>query len=72
MTWLRDTLAAPGADGGVLGAMMSGSGPTVFAAVESEAVAQQLRGETARAIPDRDLELWVTRTIPTGIDARLS
>ena len=69
---LRDTLAAPGSDGGVLGAMMSGSGPSVFAAVESEAAAQQLRAETARAISNPDLELWVTRTIPTGIDANLS
>ncbi|MBE9040216.1 4-(cytidine 5'-diphospho)-2-C-methyl-D-erythritol kinase [Oscillatoriales cyanobacterium LEGE 11467] len=66
---LRDTLVRQGAASGVLGVMMSGSGPSVFAGVESEAQAQRVREETARAIPNPDLELWATQAIPTGIDA---
>ncbi|WP_017653355.1 4-(cytidine 5'-diphospho)-2-C-methyl-D-erythritol kinase [Fortiea contorta] len=52
---------------GVLGTMMSGSGPTVFALLptlqQAEAAKQQIR----KAIPNEDLELLVTRTITHGI-----
>jgi 4-diphosphocytidyl-2-C-methyl-D-erythritol kinase len=52
---------------GVLGTMMSGSGPTVFALMESEQQAQALKQQVRAAIPDEDLELFVTRTIAHGI-----
>ena len=52
---------------GVLGTMMSGSGPTVFALVESEEQAQAVKLQIRAAIPDQDLELFVTRTITEGI-----
>ncbi|WP_414564986.1 MULTISPECIES: 4-(cytidine 5'-diphospho)-2-C-methyl-D-erythritol kinase [unclassified Anabaena] len=52
---------------GVLGTMMSGSGPTVFALMESEKQAQALKQQVRAAIPDEDLELFVTRTITHGI-----
>ncbi|MDH6058644.1 4-(cytidine 5'-diphospho)-2-C-methyl-D-erythritol kinase [Umezakia ovalisporum] len=52
---------------GVLGTMMSGSGPTVFALVESEQQAQAVKLQMRTAIPDENLELFVTRTITHGI-----
>ncbi|WP_414552911.1 4-(cytidine 5'-diphospho)-2-C-methyl-D-erythritol kinase [Anabaena sp. CCY 0017] len=52
---------------GVLGTMMSGSGPTVFALVESEEQAQAVKLQIRAAIPDQDLELFVARTITEGI-----
>ncbi|MEA5554517.1 4-(cytidine 5'-diphospho)-2-C-methyl-D-erythritol kinase [Anabaena cylindrica UHCC 0172] len=52
---------------GVLGTMMSGSGPSVFAIVESPAQAEVVKQQIRTAIPDEDLELFVTRTITTGI-----
>ncbi|MCC5639707.1 4-(cytidine 5'-diphospho)-2-C-methyl-D-erythritol kinase [Nostoc sp. CHAB 5844] len=52
---------------GVLGTMMSGSGPSVFAIVESEQQAQAVTQQIRQAIPDEDLELFVTRTITHGI-----
>jgi 4-diphosphocytidyl-2-C-methyl-D-erythritol kinase len=52
---------------GVLGTMMSGSGPSVFAVVESEAQAQAVKTQIRAAIPDEDLELFVTRTITHGV-----
>ncbi|MDY6940297.1 MAG: 4-(cytidine 5'-diphospho)-2-C-methyl-D-erythritol kinase [Cyanobacteriota bacterium] len=68
---LREVLAGR-SDGqqvseGLLGAMMSGSGPSVFALFESEAQAQQVRSATERAILNPDLELWTSETISTGI-----
>ncbi|MBE9007655.1 4-(cytidine 5'-diphospho)-2-C-methyl-D-erythritol kinase [Fortiea sp. LEGE XX443] len=51
----------------VLGTMMSGSGPSVFALVESEQQAQAVKQRVREAIPDEDLELFVTRTITHGI-----
>jgi 4-diphosphocytidyl-2-C-methyl-D-erythritol kinase len=50
-----------------LGAMMSGSGPTVFALVETPAAAAELRDHVRQAIADPDLELWLTQVIPKGI-----
>lgn len=52
---------------GILGTMMSGSGPTVFALIESQQQAEQLKLQVREAIPDEDLELFVTRTITHGI-----
>lgn len=57
---------------GVLGTMMSGSGPTVFALVESEEQAQAVMLQMRAAIPDQDLELFVTRTITHGIQVASS
>lgn len=54
-------------DGDVLGAMMSGSGPTVFALTETPEQAQALCDYVKGEIPDEDLGLWVTEFCPTGI-----
>jgi 4-diphosphocytidyl-2-C-methyl-D-erythritol kinase len=51
----------------VLGTMMSGSGPSVFAIVESENQGEIVKQRIREAIPDQDLELFVTRTIKHGI-----
>ncbi len=50
-----------------VGAMMSGSGPTVFALVESLTQAEALRDQVQDAIADPDLELWVTQFTSAGI-----
>ncbi|GAB1542740.1 4-(cytidine 5'-diphospho)-2-C-methyl-D-erythritol kinase [Scytonema sp. NUACC21] len=60
---LRETFAAAG----VLGTMMSGSGPSVFAICESQQQAEQVQLHVREAIPDKDLELFVTRTITHGV-----
>ncbi len=52
---------------GVLGTMMSGSGPSVFAIVESKNQAEIVKQRIREAIPDEDLELFVTQTIKHGI-----
>ncbi|MBK1986526.1 4-(cytidine 5'-diphospho)-2-C-methyl-D-erythritol kinase [Sphaerospermopsis aphanizomenoides BCCUSP55] len=52
---------------GVIGTMMSGSGPSVFAIVESKAQAEVVKQQIRTAIPDEDLELFVTQTIANGI-----
>ncbi|MBD2415616.1 4-(cytidine 5'-diphospho)-2-C-methyl-D-erythritol kinase [Nostoc calcicola FACHB-389] len=57
---------------GVLGTMMSGSGPTVFALFESEQQAEQVKLHVREAISDEDLELFVTRTITHGIQVASS
>ncbi|MUL37234.1 4-(cytidine 5'-diphospho)-2-C-methyl-D-erythritol kinase [Gloeocapsopsis dulcis] len=54
-------------EAGALGAMMSGSGPTVFALCESHEQAQQVKQYVRTAIPDPDLELWLAQTCTTGI-----
>lgn len=50
-----------------LGAMMSGSGPTVFALTDSRAHAEEIQQNLRGAIADPDLEIWVTQMIPSGI-----
>jgi 4-diphosphocytidyl-2-C-methyl-D-erythritol kinase len=50
-----------------LGVMMSGSGSTVFALVESKAQAEQVRQQLKAALPDPDLGIWTTRLIANGI-----
>ncbi len=52
---------------GVLGAMMSGSGPTVFALCETHEQAQHVKRTVRAAIPDPDLDLWLARFCSTGI-----
>ncbi len=51
----------------ILGTMMSGSGPTVFALTKSLAQAEQVKNEVASAISDPDLDFWLAQFIPTGI-----
>jgi 4-diphosphocytidyl-2-C-methyl-D-erythritol kinase len=60
---LRDTIT----NAGVLGGMMSGSGPTVFGLCGSYDQAQQVQEQVRAAIPDPDLELWVAQLSSTGI-----
>ncbi|MEH2434031.1 MAG: 4-(cytidine 5'-diphospho)-2-C-methyl-D-erythritol kinase [Nostoc sp.] len=52
---------------GVLGTMMSGSGPTVFALFESQQQAELVLQQVRESILDEELELFVTRTITHGI-----
>ncbi|WP_250121247.1 4-(cytidine 5'-diphospho)-2-C-methyl-D-erythritol kinase [Chroococcidiopsis sp. CCMEE 29] len=59
-------------DNGVLGAMMSGSGPTVFGLCESYAQAQQVQQQVRAAIPDPDLDLWLAQLCSTGIQVASS
>lgn len=49
------------------GAMMSGSGPTVFALAKSPDQAQYIKTQLGDRIPDPDLGIWVTQFVPTGI-----
>ncbi|MEC4891662.1 MAG: 4-(cytidine 5'-diphospho)-2-C-methyl-D-erythritol kinase [Oscillatoria sp. PMC 1051.18] len=55
------------ADAGVLGTMMSGSGPTVFALCESETHAQEVKRKVRSVIPDFELKFWITRLSSAGI-----
>lgn len=50
-----------------LGAMMSGSGPTVFALTKTLEQAQHIEQQMRQAFPDPDLELWVTQFNSHGI-----
>ncbi len=50
-----------------VGAMMSGSGPTVFALVKTQSDAAALRDQVQQEIANPDLDLWVTQFIPQGI-----
>ncbi|MBD2252908.1 4-(cytidine 5'-diphospho)-2-C-methyl-D-erythritol kinase [Nostoc parmelioides] len=52
---------------GVIGTMMSGSGPSVFALCTSQEQAEKIQQQVRQTIPDEDLELFVTRTITHGI-----
>lgn len=54
-------------EGEVLGAMMSGSGPTVFALTQTLAQAEAVRDYVRLTISDDDLDIWVTQFFPTGI-----
>ncbi|MCC5624851.1 4-(cytidine 5'-diphospho)-2-C-methyl-D-erythritol kinase [Nostoc sp. CHAB 5715] len=47
--------------------MMSGSGPTVFALTKSQQEAQQVLESVKRAIPDPDLDLWVSKFTRSSI-----
>ena len=50
-----------------LGVMMSGSGSTVFALVESLAQAEQIQQQLRSQLADPDLEIWVTHLVNRGI-----
>ncbi|NJR37666.1 MAG: 4-(cytidine 5'-diphospho)-2-C-methyl-D-erythritol kinase [Leptolyngbyaceae cyanobacterium CSU_1_4] len=50
-----------------LGVVMSGSGSTVFALVESQFQAERVRQELRELLPDPNLELWTTRLTHMGI-----
>ncbi|MDY6780979.1 MAG: 4-(cytidine 5'-diphospho)-2-C-methyl-D-erythritol kinase [Cyanobacteriota bacterium] len=52
---------------GVLGALMSGSGPTVFALCESQQQAEEVKEKVREAIADSDLGLWVAQFSSSGI-----
>jgi 4-diphosphocytidyl-2-C-methyl-D-erythritol kinase len=60
---LRAAFARPD----VLGTMMSGSGPTVFALCETQQIAEQLVAEVQNAMADPDLEFWVAQFTTHGI-----
>jgi 4-diphosphocytidyl-2-C-methyl-D-erythritol kinase len=60
---LRDRLGQLG----TLGVMMSGSGSTVFALVESQGKAEQVRQELRELLPDPNLGIWTTRLTNSGI-----
>jgi len=52
---------------GVLGTMMSGSGPTVFALCESQVQAQEIQQRVREMVSDSDVDFWVTRFSNRGI-----
>lgn len=60
---LREKLA----EQSTLGAMMSGSGPTVFALAATREEAQQIAASIQAELPDPDLGVWVTKFIAHGI-----
>jgi 4-diphosphocytidyl-2-C-methyl-D-erythritol kinase len=51
----------------ILGTMMSGSGPSVFALCDSIDKAEEVKINLRKEIPDTDLELFVTKLITHGI-----
>lgn len=51
----------------VLGTMMSGSGPTVFALVESSTQAEHVQQQVAAAINHPDLDFWIAKFTAAGI-----
>ena len=63
---LKSALAAQD----VLGTMMSGSGPTVFALCESEAQAIAVSQAVKTQINDPQLEFWVTKLSTSGIQIK--
>lgn len=50
-----------------LGAMMSGSGPTVFCLCETKNQAEEIKQKISFSIVDPNLELWVAKMCPHGI-----
>ena len=50
-----------------LGVMMSGSGSTVFALVESQAQADQVKQQLRQKFPNPDLGIWTAKLISKGI-----
>ncbi|MEM7769412.1 MAG: 4-(cytidine 5'-diphospho)-2-C-methyl-D-erythritol kinase [Cyanobacteria bacterium P01_A01_bin.37] len=50
-----------------LGAMMSGSGPTVFALAATQDHAEDLKQHLRAQVPDPDLGIWVTQLVPSSI-----
>jgi 4-diphosphocytidyl-2-C-methyl-D-erythritol kinase len=54
----------------VLGTMMSGSGPTVFALCASEDRAIAVQQQVRTQIPDPQLKFWVTKLSSTGVQVK--
>ena len=54
----------------ILGTMMSGSGPTVFALCESEAQAIAISQKVKTQIPNPQLKFWVTKLSTSGIQVK--
>ncbi|MGL5080893.1 MAG: 4-(cytidine 5'-diphospho)-2-C-methyl-D-erythritol kinase [Microcoleaceae cyanobacterium] len=52
---------------GVLGAMMSGSGPTVFALIDSQERAAQVMKAVQSQMPDPQLDFWMAQFVPNGV-----
>ena len=50
-----------------LGVMMSGSGSTVFALVESQGQAEAVQQQLRAALPDLDLKIWTSQLTTGGI-----
>ena len=50
-----------------LGVMMSGSGSTVFALAQSLEQAEAIEAAMRSAIPDSDLEFWITKFCHSGV-----
>ncbi|MGD1804201.1 4-(cytidine 5'-diphospho)-2-C-methyl-D-erythritol kinase [Dapis sp. BLCC M126] len=51
----------------VLGAMMSGSGPTMFALTESQSQAEEVEAAVKAKMADPDLEFWIAQFNSSGI-----
>ncbi|HEY9694796.1 MAG TPA: 4-(cytidine 5'-diphospho)-2-C-methyl-D-erythritol kinase [Oculatellaceae cyanobacterium] len=64
---LREAFQSTGA-----ATMMSGSGPTVFALVESQLQAEQIKEQVKTIMNHPDLDLWVARFCNTGIQVASS
>lgn len=60
---LRETLAALSP----FGALMSGSGPTVFALAESQQQAEQMRTIAQSQLNDPDIDFWVAQFTTSGV-----
>ncbi|MGL5075629.1 MAG: 4-(cytidine 5'-diphospho)-2-C-methyl-D-erythritol kinase, partial [Waterburya sp.] len=54
----------------VLGTMMSGSGPTVFALCTSQEQAIAVKQQVRNQIPDPQLNFWVTKLVSHGIQIK--
>ena len=65
---LRQTFASAG----VLGTMMSGSGPSIFAICESQQQAEKVKLQVRETLADQDLELFVARMTSHGIQVASS
>lgn len=63
ITQLREELAQLE----TLGVMMSGSGSTVFALVDSQETAETVKHQLQDRLPDPDLGVWTTQFIANGI-----
>lgn len=53
---------------GAIGAMMSGSGPTVFSLLDSRSAAEAMRSRLAAEL--RDVDFWIAPFRPTGVRVR--
>ncbi|MDJ0553132.1 MAG: 4-(cytidine 5'-diphospho)-2-C-methyl-D-erythritol kinase [Microcoleaceae cyanobacterium MO_207.B10] len=51
----------------ILGTMMSGSGPTVFALTESQAQAESVQAAVKATMADPELDFWIATFNPNGI-----